>query len=202
MRGLALRMAKIRMSTLSPAVKRLVLEHGVDPQLIVATGPKHNILKGDVLSWISKGGGKGEGIENSDCRAYNSTTSTIITDHSLSAFKQLSRDTITTMMLEELLCKAIIYAAELKGVIRIIKDDLERSINAKGPLSHFLITKSGSINIFINLQRPSPTTSVPNIAIIRRKSHYLVQFNNVALKMDHFNERLSACLSEPYTMLL
>jgi 2-oxoglutarate dehydrogenase E2 component (dihydrolipoamide succinyltransferase) len=40
---------------LSPAVRRLIDEHGLDPASITATGPKGNLTKGDVLAAIEAG---------------------------------------------------------------------------------------------------------------------------------------------------
>jgi len=40
--------------TLSPAVERAVAQTGVDPATVTATGPKGNILKGDVLNALSQ----------------------------------------------------------------------------------------------------------------------------------------------------
>ena len=44
---------------LSPAVRRLIDEHGLDPASITATGPKGNITKGDVLAALEAGHGPG-----------------------------------------------------------------------------------------------------------------------------------------------
>jgi len=41
---------------LSPAVRKLVEEHGIDPARIPATGPKGRLTKGDVLTFIRTGG--------------------------------------------------------------------------------------------------------------------------------------------------
>lgn len=38
----------------SPSVRRLIEEHHLDPAQIVATGPKKNITKGDVLSYVER----------------------------------------------------------------------------------------------------------------------------------------------------
>ncbi|GEM49402.1 2-oxoglutarate dehydrogenase complex dihydrolipoyllysine-residue succinyltransferase [Deinococcus cellulosilyticus] len=43
---------------LSPAVRKLVAESGVNPAEVQATGPKGNITKGDVLTHIQTGGSK------------------------------------------------------------------------------------------------------------------------------------------------
>ena len=40
---------------LSPAVQRLVEEHGVNPANVAATGPRGHILKGDVLAHVASG---------------------------------------------------------------------------------------------------------------------------------------------------
>lgn len=43
---------------LSPAVQRLIEEHGLNPSDITATGPSGRLLKGDVLAYVEQGGAK------------------------------------------------------------------------------------------------------------------------------------------------
>ncbi|MGI9434557.1 MAG: 2-oxoglutarate dehydrogenase complex dihydrolipoyllysine-residue succinyltransferase [Geminicoccaceae bacterium] len=43
---------------MSPAVKKLVQEHGLDPLQITPSGPKGNITKGDVLALVEQSGGE------------------------------------------------------------------------------------------------------------------------------------------------
>jgi 2-oxoglutarate dehydrogenase E2 component (dihydrolipoamide succinyltransferase) len=43
---------------LSPAVQRLIEEHGLHPKDITATGPSGRLLKGDVLAHVEQGGAK------------------------------------------------------------------------------------------------------------------------------------------------
>ncbi len=45
-------------TALSPAVRRLVEEHDLDPSDIEGTGPNGRILKGDVLAYVEEGKGK------------------------------------------------------------------------------------------------------------------------------------------------
>jgi 2-oxoglutarate dehydrogenase E2 component (dihydrolipoamide succinyltransferase) len=44
-----------RGAPLSPAVRHLVLEHGLDPAVIPATGPGGRLTKEDVLAWVERG---------------------------------------------------------------------------------------------------------------------------------------------------
>lgn len=50
----AANMDKKKDLALSPSVRRLIEEHHLDPAQIVATGPKKNITKGDVLSYVER----------------------------------------------------------------------------------------------------------------------------------------------------
>lgn len=45
-----------KLPTLSPSVRRLIEEHNLNPDDIVATGPRKNLTKGDVLSYIERRG--------------------------------------------------------------------------------------------------------------------------------------------------
>ncbi len=47
--------------TLSPAVRRLVLEHGVDPSQITGTGKDGRLTKADVEQYVKSGGGAASG---------------------------------------------------------------------------------------------------------------------------------------------
>ncbi|EGD73842.1 hypothetical protein PTSG_05536 [Salpingoeca rosetta] len=44
--------AATQQKTLLPAVKQLVLKHGIDPSAITPSGPRGHILKGDVLAYL------------------------------------------------------------------------------------------------------------------------------------------------------
>jgi pyruvate dehydrogenase E2 component (dihydrolipoamide acetyltransferase) len=48
---------------LSPVVRRLINEHGLDPDSITGTGQDGRITRADVLSYIDKNGGKGKAEE-------------------------------------------------------------------------------------------------------------------------------------------
>jgi len=47
--------APARNETLSPAVRKLVDENGIDPSQIPATGPKGQLTKGDVIAFVERG---------------------------------------------------------------------------------------------------------------------------------------------------
>ena len=53
---------------LTPAVRKLIEEHDLDPAQITPTGPKGNITKGDVLAAL-EAGGKGNGAASAEAEA-------------------------------------------------------------------------------------------------------------------------------------
>lgn len=100
--------------SLSPAVLWRVQAHGLDFRDIQATGPKHNILKGDVLHYLRQRT-VGDSIDAGTGTANNTLPTgpsimLVLTEANLRAIDEFIQETRGTMMRTHLLVKAICQA--------------------------------------------------------------------------------------------
>lgn len=209
----SLSMARKRL-LLSPAVLNLVTLHRLDPLTIQASGPKNNLLKGDVLAYLASPAQAKNGTAT-----FNSTTPPTVTllltrDNlqALAAF--VSEVDLGSRMTEQLLAKAVCHAAaqlvasELTADLYYNGHDQGFSVQLGGPMSHRKEVggfDNSSAFLVIDFHPMIRSHAAPlNVAIHRLDDAYSVkvQCTQAGFDLGRFVNQIAVNISDPHAMLL
>lgn len=198
-------------AALSPAVLNLVRRHGIDPREVRASGPKNNILKGDVLAYLASPRPRALELA-STLSSSDLVTNLVLTAEALQTLRVFaSQVDLDSRMTEQLLAKALCHAAaqlaspELVAEIHYSGHDESLQVQLGGPLSRKLGPGSEAPFLAIDFAAKGGRNAAPlAVSIQRRDGAKLVEVHcrQTGFDLVAFMHRLSINISDPHAMLL